>query len=302
MESLSTPPNRDVPHAHHGSTLLLGTSPGIRGVHDPAALPFDVVTYLIRAEVARKRMPKASGLFFAFDARLDGDGCDDPIIHHRTERLRQLLRKLLPHFAMRTHRELEATGLASTLERVPSLSDIDDTGLRQYARVQTAQVLHMQEQAHNGRPEPFTKFGWILSRRGDGSPVGGEANFDQFVLKDSGIEFVYTAPAFPLRSSNGKAPYLLHEADRSDRVCLVDHPDQIGAEVAKVQPGITRVMYDTLRITAQAVLSRHSFAHQRLDELAQLPLSKAMKQRVTDPREIDDLRQLLFASLHPLLP
>lgn len=55
--------------AHHGHTLMLGTSAGIRDVHNPRALPFDAVTYLLRANAARERIGDATGLFLAFDRR-----------------------------------------------------------------------------------------------------------------------------------------------------------------------------------------------------------------------------------------
>jgi|GEM_PF-5793816 len=288
--------------AHHGHTLMLGTSAGIRDVHNPRTLPFDAVTYLLRANAARERIGDATGLFFAFDRRLNGDTTDQAAIQQRTERLRQLLGVLLPHFGMTTHSELEARGLASTVERVQPCAEIENEELRQYTRIQTAQVLHMHEEARNGSVHRFAKFGWILSRRGNGTPVGGEVNFDQLLPSDTAIERIYTAPAFPLDSTNGKAPYLLNESDRAVRVCLPDHEADVGGEVLKVQSGISRVMHGTLRVTAEAVLGLRSEVHSPDDELVTLPLTKTMKQRISDENALADLRELLSASLRKLLP
>lgn len=304
MQSLSLPQRTDErpKRAHHGHTLMLGTSAGIRNVHNPHTLPFDAVTYLLRANAARERIGDAAGLFFVFDRRLNGDTSDQAAIEQRTERLRQLLGLLLPHFAMTTHSELEERGLASTVERVQPCAEIDNEELRQYTRVQTAQVLHMHAESRNGSANRFAKFGWILSRRGNGAPVGGEVHFDQLLPRDTAIERIYTAPAFPLDSTNGKAPYLLNESDRAVRVCLADHEADVGGEVLKVQSGISRVMHGTLRAAAEAVLGLRAEIHSPDDELVTLPLTKAMKQRVTDEHELSDLRDLLSASLRKMLP
>lgn len=284
-----------------GDTLMLGTSAGIRGVHDPRALPLDTVTYLLRADAARRRMGDAQGLFFAFDKRLDGDSSDQPAIDHRTQRLRQLLSTLLPHFAMTTQSALEERGLQDTLARVEPCAAIDNEELRHYTRMQTAQVLHMRAEARNGSAHRFAKFGWILSRRGNGTPVGGEANFDALLPDDLPIERIYTAPAFPLDSTNGKAPYLLNESDRAVRVCIPHNASEIGAEVEKVQSGISRIVHDTLRATAATVLGLQSEIHAPDDALCTLPLSKPMKERITDERQLAKLRELLCAALHHLL-
>ncbi len=304
MQSLTSHQRTDEhpKRTRHDHTLMLGTSAGIRDVHNPRSLPFDTVTYLLRADAARERMGNAAGLFFAFDRRLNGDTTDQPAIEQRTERLRQLLGLLLPHFSMTTHSELEARGLASTIERIRPCAAIENEELRQYTRMQTAQVLHMQTEARMDSAQRFVKFGWILSRRGNNTPVGGEAHFDQLLPDDSGVERMYTAPAFPLDSTNGKAPYLLSESDRAMRICLPDSAADIGGEVLKVQTGIHRVMHDTLRATAETVLGLRPEIHAPDDEVAALPVTKAMKQRVSDERALADLRDLLSASLHTLLP
>lgn len=280
---------------------MLGSSAGIRGVHDAAVLPLDTLTFLLRAEDARKKMGDANGLFFAFDKRLDDPGSDG-IVRRRTERLRDLLHRLLPHFAMRTHTDLENSGLASTLERVAPASSIEDAGLRAYCRMQTAQVLLMHEQSRNGSPSRFTKFGWILSRRGNGAPVGGEANFDDLLPADIAIEKMYTAPGFPLDSTNGKAPYLINDADKPVRVCLSNQAADVGDEVLKVKPGITRLAHDTIRATSERILGMRDDVHPPEHELAALPVAKVLKQRIDDPKMIEDLRELLSASLRTLLP
>jgi hypothetical protein len=290
------------PHVRHGHTLLFGTSAGIRNVHDPRALPMDTITYFLRANAARERIDNGNGLFFAFDKRLHGDTSDHAAIQQRTERLRQLLGLLLPDFAMKTHSELEERGLAATIERVEPCPAIENEELRQYTRVQTAQVLQLYEESLQGAKQRFAKFGWILSRRANGVPVGGEVNFDQLLPDTIPIERVYTAPAFPLDSTNGKAPYLLSESDRQTRVCLADREADIGPEVLKVRSGINRVMFRTLQVTAEAVLGDRSEIHSPDDELVTLPLTKAMRQQVTDERELADLRELLSASLRKLLP
>lgn len=293
--------NEHPKQVHHSHTLMLGTSPGIRNVHNPQALPFDTVTYLLRANAARERIDEASGLFFSFDRRLNGDTTDQAEIQERTERLRHLLVVLLPHFEMTTHSELEARGLISTIERIQPCTEIKDDELRQYARIQTAQVLHMQAEACNGIAHRFTKFGWILSRRGNGALVGGEINFDKLLPIDAGIECIYTAPGFPLDSTNGKAPYLLNESDRAVRVCIPACDTDVGGEVVKVKNSISRVVHDTLRATAEVVLGLRSEVHSPEDELVMLPLTKAMKQRISDERSLTDLRELLCASLRKLL-
>ncbi len=304
MQSLSLPQRTDErpKQTHQGHTLMLGTSAGIRDIHNPRTLPFDVVTYLLRANAARERIGDATGLFFAFDKRLNGDTTDQTAIQKRTERLRQLLGVLLPHFGMTTHSELEERGLASTIECVQPCAEIENEELRQYTRVQTAQVLHMYAESRNGSPHRFAKFGWILSRRGNGTPVGGEVNFDRLLPSVTAIECIYTAPAFPLDSTNGKAPYLLNESDRAVRVCLADHEADVGNEVLKVQSGISRVMHDTLRATAETVLGLRSEMHSPDDELVTLPLTKVMKQPISDKHALADMRDLLSASLRKLLP
>jgi len=298
LQRIDERPNK----THYGHTLMLGTSAGIRGVHDPKVLPFDTITYLLRANAARENLDDTSGLFFVFDKRLNGDTTDQTIIDQRTERLRQILDTLLPKFRMTTHRELEARGLASTNERVRPCADIVSDELREYTRIQTAQVLHMQAEAYTDSAKRFTKFGWILSRRSNGVSVGGEANFDQLLPNDAGIECVHTAPAFPLNSTNGKAPYLLNEADRAIRVCLPDYEANISDEVMKVQSGISRIAHDTLRATAETVLGLRSQIHSLNDELVTLPITKAMKRQISDERALTDLRDLLCASFRKLLP
>ncbi len=304
MQSLTCPQQKNnLPQkADYNHTLMLGTSAGIRNIHNPCALPFDTVTYLLRANAERERMNHATGLFFAFDRRMNGDTTDQADIQKRTERLRQIIGALLPHFVMTTHSELEEQGLASTLEQVQPCAEIENEELRNYTRIQTAQVLHMYAKACNNSGHCFTKFGWILSRRGNGTPVGGEVNFDQLLPRDIPIERIYTSPAFPLDSVNGKAPYLLNESDRAVRVCLPNHQDDVGMEVQKVQSGITRLMYETLKATAETVLNIRASIHLPEDELVTLPITQRMKQRVTDEQELSTLRELLSTSLHKLLP
>lgn len=277
---------------------MLGTSVGIRNVHDPLALPFDTVTYLLRADAARKRMD-ANGLFFAFDKRLNGDDADHADVRKRTERLRDLLGVLLPHFTMTTHTDLKARGLDATIERIQPRADIENEELRTYTRAQVAQVVHMREEAMRSR---FTKFGWMLSRHGDGSPKGGEVNFDESLPADIQVERLYTAPAFPLNSSNGKAPYLLNEADRHTRVCIPETAEDIGREVRKINGDTTRLMCNTLFATASTILGQRDEIHASDDELVTLPLTARMKERVRDERVLADLREIVSASLHTLLP
>ncbi len=303
MQSLTSPHRADErpKQVHHGDTLMLGTSAGIRHVHDADALPFDTLTYLLRADAERTRR-NATGLFFVFDKRLNSDIDEQAIVQRRTERLRQLLAAILPHFHMVTHSDLEKRGLASTLEQVQPCTTIEHEELREYTRIQTAQVLHMHAESRNGIAHRFAKFGWILSRRGNNAPVGGEANFDHMLPRDLGIESVYTAPAFPLDSTNGKAPYLLNESDRNVRICIPRQAADIGSEVLKVQGSISRVVHDTLRATAETVLGLRPEVHAPTDELATLPLTKPMKLRISDERLLADLRELLSASLQKLLP
>lgn len=286
----------------HRDTLLVGTSPGIRQVHTPRALPFDTVTYLLRAEVARTLRSDATGVCFAVDSRLDGDRTDAAAIQCRTERLRALVHTILPAFHVRTHGDLLADGLEDTLERTPAPPTVTDSSLRHYARVQTAQVLHLR---HRYAPTPdrrLTKFGWILARRSGHRPEGGEVHFDRLLPADAAVETEYTAPGFLLSACNGKAPYLLSEADRAERICLVDDAADIADEVTKIRPGISRLMVDTLRATAETVLGERGRIHDAADPMVTLPLAPQLHRPVTDARELSDLRECLTAALSRLLP
>jgi hypothetical protein len=297
LHTTGTPDDQST--SKHGDTLMLGTSAGVANVHDPRVLPLDTVTYLLRAEATRKRLHDTAGLFFAFDARINGDTSDQPQIQHRTERLRQLLQRVLPHFDMVTHSELVDRGLAATLEGIPANAAIELPELREYTRMQTAQVLQMQAEARNGTPQNFTKFGWMLAMRGNSVPVGGEVHFDEHLPPD--ITRMYTAPGFPLDSSNGKAPYLLNEADRATRICLPETTADIVDEVQKIRPGLSRLMHDTLRATAETILGLRSEIHAPNADVVTLPIYKTMKQRLTDESTLADLRELLAASLRHLL-
>jgi hypothetical protein len=280
--------------------LLTGTSPGMRQVHDPEQLPFDTVTYLLRAESARARLANARGFYFVVDTRLDGDTTDAPIIAARTERLRTLVAALVPQFSFVTHGDLEADGLSETLAATDPHLHIPEPDRRHYARIQTAQVMHLRKQAQAQGAVSFTKFGWILSQRASG-PAGGEVHFDQSLPASAEIRTEYTAPGFLLSRSDGKAPYLLARSDEPDRLCLPHTYADIDRELAKIRPGISRLMVETLRATALAILEDDFDIHDSAVELVQLPVLKHLRQPVNVLPELADLRARLEAAFSRLL-
>lgn len=280
--------------------LLTGTSSGIRQVHDPEQLPFDTVTYLLRADSARARLLQARGLCFAVDTRLDGDTTDAPAIAARTERLRTLVAALVPQFSFVTHSDLEADGLADTLATTDQHFHIPEPDRRHYARIQTAQVLHLRKQAQAQGAESFTKFGWILGRRASG-PTGGEVHFDQSLPADAAIQTQYTAPGFLLSRSDGKAPYLLASNDVHDRICLPYTRADIDQELQKIRPGISRLMAVTLSATAQTILGDRSEIHDPDADFVQLPVPGHLRQAVHDQQHISDLRACVEAAFSRLL-
>ena len=280
---------------------MLGTSAGIADVHNARALPFDTLTYILRADAEREKIPRSHGVFFAFDKRLHMNACEKQDVTIRTERLRTILSKVLPHFLFKTHTDLERDGLDETLAAVQANSAIEHEERRLYTRMQTAQVLHMHTMFCGSASSTFTKFGWILSRRASGVPVGGEAHFDAELPAIENFRTLYTSPAFSVNSTNGKAPYLLNTSDTDTRVCIPEHRKDIDAELKKIQTGIRRVTLETIRTTA-AVLSGISGSSELLHtKLTKLPLSKPMKRTVEDPKEISSARDLVSTSFETLL-
>jgi hypothetical protein len=281
------------------NTLLLGTSPGIWGTHNPEAVPFDTVTFLLRAEQARAAS-NAHGVFFAVDSRMNGARIDQDAIARRTDRLRALVERVTPAFEMHTQSDLDRRGFSATLDGI-SHPDIAEERLRHYTRVQTAQVAHLfSESRQHGRDGVFEKFGWMVSRD-NGKPFGGEATFDASLPETLLIQRTYTAPGFDLLEAKAKAPYLAGFKP-SERVLIPSRTDRIARELGKLHRGVRRIGLETIRTTALVLLGEMPPSAVNAEELAILPLAAEMRLVIQNKSTIRDVRNLLEAALSTLVP
>lgn len=283
------------------NTVFFGVSPGIKGIHNPGALPIDTAALLLRAE-QRSIALKAGSVLHLINTRIDGDQSDIHDVHRRTERLRRLVAQLTPDLLIRTQTELAETGIERTIAQFPMefFAEINEDELRRYTHLQTASVWHIrQEMLRAGRKGIFEKFGWILGRKGSGIPDGGEAKFDRFIPRS--IEVQYTAPGYTLDDGAGKAPYLLGINETDRRICIPETRDGIPAELAKIKPGIRRISFDTLHTICRAILKKNEREQLNDPRLITMPLSSDRKEEMNEARLLEDLQQLLEITLQKLL-
>jgi hypothetical protein len=294
----AAPPVRD--RKTTNGTLLLGTSPGARGIHRPDALPLDTVTYLLRAEVERSRL-NAQGILHLIDKRIDGDESDRASVEKRTDRLRLLIHRLAPSFRIRMQSALEEDGFDHKLHQAPhpSITEITDDGRRAYTHLQTSAILHLREEEQRlGDEGPFRKFGWVLTKKEGGIAHGGEATFDAFL--PSTVPLIHTAPGFLLSQAMGKAPYLLQESEVDDRILVPETIEDIPREIAKIKPGICRISAHTLLATCRILLREKEISHVMDPALVQLPVSRESKTRIDDIAFLDKAKQMTAAALATL--
>lgn len=285
--------------------LLVGTSPGKKNLHVPEHIPFDTVTYLLRAEQMRQRFA-VNGVFFALDERVfdEKDTADTAAIENRTDRLRDLVTRVAPAFSFVTHSELMKDGrLPERLkEDTNTYPELKDEELKEYTRLQTATVrallLPDSESSHD-ETQPLDrryKFGWIASRRKDG-PHGGEVSFDQHLPSADRITPMYTAPAYNMGGKHAvRAPYLFQRSD--SRVCVPESPEGIEAEMEKIVPGIRQIHYKTLLRTARVILGEEKAGTLERREIVRTPPPQSMTDNeITSPAAITFLRDKLGAAL-----
>lgn len=282
--------------------MMVGTSPGKLATHIPRAIPLDTITYAIRASLAA-RDHHASGVFLALDKRLPATGCkkDAAAIHHRTERLRAIVRDYTK-LQFVTESDLQGEMLDSIRHEYP-LMMFHGTDHPEYWQRQTAIVLRSLGVSAQPGPHPpsLYKFGSIITRNVDGSPHGGEAQFDTYLPAEHNIVPIYAPPAYTLQG-DWAVPYLLHTNHQQSRIVLPSDRNQLEREVNKLKHGISKITYDTYATTARVVLGEAPSTMLNHPTIISLPLAEKMTLPVHNSHDIHDLRGLLKAALTKLLP
>jgi hypothetical protein len=275
--------------------MMLGTSPGIYEKHDPAGLPLDAVTYMLRADEARKLLD-ADGVFLALDKRHEPSPgkVDEKAIRQRTDRLRELVQRLTG-LRFITESEFDPEALERTYDDYdPEL--FGGAKSKSYWRRQTVVVLHSL-----GAPEskpagvPLYKFGAVKTRDAAGMPMGGEVDFDGY-LPAGLVTPVYAPPGYDVKGEV-EVPYLLNRAGKDKRIILPFRNNQIDRELAKLDGGVARITYGTWLETAKVLLQEEDRKALNAESLTKMPLGSEDRELVTDAASLQVLRAKLRAAL-----
>lgn len=265
----------------HPPIMMTGVSPGIRGEHDPAIIPVDAVTYFVRAGLAAQQ--KGAELnFVLLDERcsLDADPQDEAdreALTLRNRRIQGLLQWTLPEARLLAHSQWDSQELGDRIRAAhPSTEDITSSEsissqfkgdeararlYRQYTNLQTAVVLGSLDTNRQGQPihrRDRLKLGWVSHFDAAGQPVGGEVSFDRY-LPQGLVTPVYVHSAHRLfdpshgSSNQSCAPYLVQNTERHQRIFIPIRKSGVGAEVAKLHPGISLWNYREMEAMADVV-------------------------------------------------
>lgn len=272
------------------STMMLGMSAGIHGVHQPGSIPFNTATYVLRAENARRRLD-AEGTLIIVDKQV---GADDSTlrqeIQHRTDRIRNLMQQ---HTALRvlTLSEICPDRLCTWQKRYPMehFSTISHEGLRQYTAFQTALVLSVVECNSPSLASRY-KFGWVAEKRKDKSPKGGEAGFDEWLPQDQYIQPLYTASGYDAKAKV-TAPYLMQRGTEQTNLLIPKTRSGIVAEVDKMREGMALISLKTAYETSRVLLGEASPDVLDADDLVYAPLNRPQKRVLKTQDEILQLER-----------
>jgi hypothetical protein len=275
--------------------MMLGTSPGILHRHDPASLPLDAVTYMLRADEARRELD-ADGVFLALNDRHDVESgkTDAKAIYQRTARLREFVQRLTG-LKFVTNSDFNPEALERTYKQ-QDLQFFSGAKSPTYWQRQTVVVLHSLG-VPDGKPvgAPLYKFGSIDDRDEKGNPLGGEVQFDGY-LPANLVQPVYAPPAYTVKGVKA-VPYLMDFDGKQERIAVPFRHNQIDRELAKLDTGVSRITYDTWMATAQVLLNEEPPAAVNNPSIVELPLRPERRELVTDAASLDLLRAKLRASL-----